>query len=146
MTGTPPECSRSLLLQSNMEDRPLQQNDPNIRATFSGSKLMESNVDLIVFGHEQDGSGHLTGGGKNFELTNKEWVGHKKRVGHADANNSEIDMVVFNHDTVRPCNTSPATTHSPQPMDPPTPKLTFTAGHQLLPPSYSQTLTCSLPG
>ena len=79
-----------------MDMRPPPEMDPEKRAGNAGSKLLESNVDLVVFGHEQDGK--IAGGGKPWELSNQQWLGNKKRIGEMDANNSEIDMVVFNHE------------------------------------------------
>jgi len=69
--------------------------DKNTRGGL-GSKANESNVDLVVFGHEQDGAG--VSEGEHWEMDQRDWLGFKKRVGGMDANNAVVDAVVFGHD------------------------------------------------
>mmetsp|Transcript_15141 Transcript_15141/g.36218 ORF Transcript_15141/g.36218 Transcript_15141/m.36218 type:complete len:937 (-) Transcript_15141:164-2974(-) len=57
-----------------------------------GAHLYESHVHEIIFGREQKEQG------KQFELTEHQWLGHKKRVGKLNANMAEVDVVVFGHD------------------------------------------------
>ena len=97
---------RALCLHSHLA-RPLStpaQNEPkpepvkgdhNTRGALA-SKANESNVDLVVFGHEQDGAG--VDDGEHWEMDQKDWLGYKKRVGSMDANNAVVDAVVFGHD------------------------------------------------
>lgn len=75
--------------------RPKQPIDKNTRGALS-SKANESNVDIVVFGHEQDGVG--VDAGEHWEQDQKDWLGFKKRVGGMDANNAVVDAVVFGHD------------------------------------------------
>uniref|UniRef100_A0A7S2MS22 EF-hand domain-containing protein n=1 Tax=Haptolina brevifila TaxID=156173 RepID=A0A7S2MS22_9EUKA len=77
------------------EVRPKQPVDKNTRGALS-SKSNESNVDIVVFGHEQDGVG--VDAGEHWEMDQKDWLGFKKRVGGMDANNAVVDAVVFGHD------------------------------------------------
>jgi len=79
----------------NQEIRPKQPIDKNTRGALS-SKSNESNVDLVVFGHEQDGVG--VDAGEHWEMDQRDWLGFKKRVGGMDANNAVVDAVVFGHD------------------------------------------------
>jgi len=81
--------------------------DRKDRKGFTGAKLLESNADLVIFGHEQDGkqAGSSIPEGapkgyrpRHFELQENECFGSKKRVGKMDSNNSEIDSVVFGVD------------------------------------------------
>ena len=74
---------------------PPVQGDTNTRGAL-GSKANESNVDLVVFGHEQDGVG--VDDGEHWEMDQRDWLGFKKRVGGMDANNAVVDAVVFGHD------------------------------------------------
>jgi len=69
--------------------------DSNTRGALA-SKANESNVDLVVFGHEQDGA--VVDDGEHWEMDQKDWLGYKKRVGGMDANNAVVDAVVFGHD------------------------------------------------
>jgi len=69
--------------------------DHNTRGALA-SKANESNVDLVVFGHEQDGVG--VDAGEHWEMDQRDWLGYKKRVGGMDANNAIVDSVVFGHD------------------------------------------------
>ena len=69
--------------------------DKNTRGALS-SKANESNVDLVVFGHEQDHAG--VDAGEKWEMDQRDWLGFKKRVGGMDANNAVVDAVVFGHD------------------------------------------------
>ena len=77
------------------EIRPKQPIDKNTRGALS-SKSNESNVDIVVFGHEQDGVG--VDAGEHWEMDQRDWLGYKKRVGGMDANNAVVDAVVFGHD------------------------------------------------
>jgi len=61
-----------------------------------GSKVNESNVDIVVFGHEQDGVG--VSEGEHWEMDQRDWLGYKKRTGKLDANLSLVDSIVFGHD------------------------------------------------
>lgn len=81
--------------RSQQEIRPKQPIDKNTRGALS-SKSNESNVDLVVFGHEQDGVG--VDAGEHWEMDQRDWLGFKKRVGGMDANNAVVDAVVFGHD------------------------------------------------
>ena len=56
-----------------------------------------SNVDLVVFGHEQDDFDG-EGPAPDFECTIADWMGSKHRVGALDANNSRVDSIVFGVD------------------------------------------------
>ena len=66
--------------------------DKNTRGALAGLEN-RSNVDLVVFGHEQDNFG-----GEEEVGFDREWVGNKKRVGALDANNSRVDSIVFGVD------------------------------------------------
>eukprot|EP00322_Chrysochromulina_rotalis_P000785 CAMPEP_0115874876 /NCGR_PEP_ID=MMETSP0287-20121206/24781_1 /TAXON_ID=412157 /ORGANISM="Chrysochromulina rotalis, Strain UIO044" /LENGTH=976 /DNA_ID=CAMNT_0003330069 /DNA_START=22 /DNA_END=2952 /DNA_ORIENTATION=- len=79
----------------NQERLPKQPIDKNTRGALS-SKANQSNVDLVVFGHEQDGVG--VDAGEHWEMDQRDWLGFKKRVGGMDANNAVVDAVVFGHD------------------------------------------------
>ena len=74
---------------------PKREIDSNTRGALAGLEN-RSNVDLVVFGHEQDNFGGEEEVG--FEYTEKDWVGNKKRVGALDANNSRVDSIVFGVD------------------------------------------------
>ena len=56
-----------------------------------------SNVDLVVFGPEQD-AGEGDEPAANFEYTTADWVGQKQKVGVLDSNNSRVDSIVFGVD------------------------------------------------
>ena len=56
-----------------------------------------SNVDLVVFGHEQDAA-EGDEPAANFEYTTADWVGQKQKVGVLDSNNSRVDSIVFGVD------------------------------------------------
>ena len=83
------------MLCAQQEIRPKQPIDINTRGALS-SKSNESNVDLVVFGHEQDHAG--VDEGEHWEMDQRDWLGFKKRVGGMDANNAVVDAVVFGHD------------------------------------------------
>lgn len=74
---------------------PAAKGDHNSRGALA-SKANESNVDIVVFGHEQDGGG--IDEGEKWEMSQKDWLGYKKRVGGMNANNAVVDSVVFGHD------------------------------------------------
>ena len=81
--------------RANDPKPPPAKGDINTRGALA-SKANESNVDLVVFGHEQDGAG--VDEGEHWEMDQKDWLGYKKRVGSMDANNAIVDSVVFGHD------------------------------------------------
>ena len=67
------------------------------------AKANQSNVDVVVFGHEQDAQksgqpGHTADRAK-FDLSTEDWIGHKPRIGHLDANHSQVDTILFGSDT-----------------------------------------------
>ena len=84
-----------MLRVSQANPMPKRDIDSNTRGALAGLEN-RSNVDLVVFGHEQDNFGGEEEVG--FEYTEKDWVGNKKRVGALDANNSRVDSIVFGVD------------------------------------------------
>merc|ERR1719409_2351738 len=58
-----------------------------------------SNVDLVVFGREQDDfDGEFDDTQVGFEARLEDFLGNKRRVGKLDINNSRVDSIVFGVD------------------------------------------------
>ena len=82
--------------------------DKNTRGAKAGLGN-QTNVDLVVFGREQDGGiaeqsgGHIDAahnpGEIKFDLSVKEWIGHRARVGKMSTTNSMVDSIIFGTDT-----------------------------------------------
>ena len=70
--------------------------DHNTRGALM-SKANQSSVDLIVFGHEQDGVG--AGEEGLADDLGFDDIGKKKKIPGMDANNSQLDGLVFGTDT-----------------------------------------------